>query len=94
MPIDDFAAQCVRLSELYDVVPLRTAVEALGQPQARQMASITFDDGYHDFSELAVPVLKRLGLHATLFVPAGKVGATMTGMRGSDPAVSSPMKQA
>ena len=74
VPIDDFAAQCVRLSERYEVVPLRAAVEALGQPRARQMASITFDDGYHDFSELAVPVLKRLGLHATLFVPAGKVG--------------------
>lgn len=74
LPPNDFAAQCTRLMELYDVVPLRSAVEALGTPDAKRMASITFDDGYHDFSEIGVPILERLGLHATLFVPAGKVG--------------------
>ncbi len=35
---------------------------------------ITFDDGYGDFAELAWPVLQRLGLPVTQFVPTGFIG--------------------
>jgi peptidoglycan/xylan/chitin deacetylase (PgdA/CDA1 family) len=38
------------------------------------VAAITFDDGYRDFAELAVPALRARGLHATVFVPAGHLG--------------------
>jgi peptidoglycan/xylan/chitin deacetylase (PgdA/CDA1 family) len=34
---------------------------------------VTFDDGYADFVDLAMPVLTRLGLTATLFVSTGYV---------------------
>jgi len=30
---------------------------------------VTFDDGYEDFAELAWPILKEIGVPATLFVP-------------------------
>ncbi|MDG2049272.1 MAG: polysaccharide deacetylase family protein [Myxococcota bacterium] len=70
----EFDAQCSHLSAHYEIVPLRDAVAVLGRPEARQLASITFDDGYCDFAEFAIPILKSHGLHATLFVPAGKLG--------------------
>jgi len=36
---------------------------------------LTFDDGYSDFAEVAWPELKARGWTATVFLPAGKVGA-------------------
>ena len=70
----DFAQQCDRLAELYTIVPLQVAARSLGEPRARRLAAITFDDGYQDFAELAVPILQERNLHATLFVPAGQIG--------------------
>ena len=37
---------------------------------------ITFDDGYADFVEVAVPMLVERGLDATLFVTTSTVGTT------------------
>jgi peptidoglycan/xylan/chitin deacetylase (PgdA/CDA1 family) len=42
-------------------------------PPARSVV-ITFDDGYRDIPELAVPVLRRLGLTATVFIVTHRVG--------------------
>jgi peptidoglycan/xylan/chitin deacetylase (PgdA/CDA1 family) len=71
-----FEAQIEMLQRLRRIVPLRAAVAALGKANAAKLASITFDDGYVDFAEYAVPVLGRHGVHATLFVPAGCLGRT------------------
>lgn len=73
-----FEEQLGALRERRRVVPLADAVAALGSPAAAELAALTFDDGYRDFAELAVPRLARLGLHATLFVPAGHVGGSNT----------------
>jgi peptidoglycan/xylan/chitin deacetylase (PgdA/CDA1 family) len=35
---------------------------------------ITFDDVYADFGEAALPILRRHGFPATLFVPSGQIG--------------------
>jgi len=39
---------------------------------------LTFDDGYADFYTEALPVLRRYGFVATLFVTSGDVGGTST----------------
>ena len=72
--VDDFAAQLDLLRARRRVVSLREAVSKLGTPDARGLAAVTFDDGYRDFAELAVPVLREREIHATVFVPAGRVG--------------------
>lgn len=38
--------------------------------------AITFDDAYADFMTIAVPILRKLNLPCTLFVPVGCVGGT------------------
>ena len=73
-----FEAELDALRERRRVVPLGEAVTALGTPVASELAAITFDDGYRDFAELAVPQLATRGLHATVFVPAGHVGGSNT----------------
>jgi peptidoglycan/xylan/chitin deacetylase (PgdA/CDA1 family) len=59
------------IREHYDVLPLASAVEVLrGTRLARRaVAVVTFDDGYRDVYDQAWPVLRELGLPATVFVP-------------------------
>jgi peptidoglycan/xylan/chitin deacetylase (PgdA/CDA1 family) len=38
------------------------------------LVGLTFDDGYADFAEYALPVLKRYGFSATVYVIAGRMG--------------------
>jgi peptidoglycan/xylan/chitin deacetylase (PgdA/CDA1 family) len=40
------------------------------------IAAITFDDGYRDFYDIALPLLLRKGVPATVFVVTGLVGTT------------------
>lgn len=68
-PVSLFEAFCGHLAENYQVLPLveweeRRQRKALG---ARSVA-LTFDDGFADSYELALPILKRYGLPATIFV--------------------------
>jgi peptidoglycan/xylan/chitin deacetylase (PgdA/CDA1 family) len=41
---------------------------------ARGLVALTFDDGYADFAEHALPALARYGFGATVFVLAGRLG--------------------
>ena len=72
--VDAFERQLVALARRRRVVPLRDALESLGRRESGGLSAITFDDGYRDFAELALPVLRAKRLHATLFVPAGWLG--------------------
>lgn len=58
-----------------DVLPLNDAVRALSQGQLRRnTVALTFDDGYRDNVEVALPVLRQHGFPATIFLTTGLIG--------------------
>lgn len=71
-----FRKHCELLKQNYDVVSLEYAANVLKRKRRshRPLAVITFDDGYLDFYEEAFPILKDLGLTATVFLPTTCIG--------------------
>jgi peptidoglycan/xylan/chitin deacetylase (PgdA/CDA1 family) len=55
-------------------VPLAELLAAHDRGAAAGLVGLTFDDGYTDFLEHAVPVLARHGMTGTLYVVAGRLG--------------------
>lgn len=70
-----FSWQMEVLARCFHVLPLRDAVSMLdtGQALPPRAVCLTFDDGYRSIHDLAMPVLRRLGLPATVFVTSGHV---------------------
>lgn len=70
LPLGLFVEQMEELAATGSVVSLDDALTTLesGRGPDRPQLVITFDDGTGDFAELAVPVLERLGLPATLYL--------------------------
>jgi len=54
---------------------LGAMVEA-GERTGRPVAAVTFDDGYRDFYEVALPLLRRKGIPAAVFAISGHVETT------------------
>lgn len=71
----DTVLTCVREAG-YDIVTLDEAVARLSQQDARRFAAFTFDDGYRDVRDHALPVLRRHGAPATLFIATGFADGT------------------
>ncbi len=73
-----FAEQMKYLAQSYNVVSMEQVLAAtLSQEQLPDRAVlITFDDGYFDFIEIAWPILKKLNLPATVFIPTSYPGQT------------------
>jgi peptidoglycan/xylan/chitin deacetylase (PgdA/CDA1 family) len=68
----EFDALCGWLRQWCEVLPLQLAVAALREGRLpRRAVAITFDDGYRDNHDQALPVLRHHGLHATFFVASG-----------------------
>jgi len=77
VPTGAFAEQMAQLGDLgYTVVGLDAVLDHYldNRPLPRRAVLITFDDGYRDNLENALPVLQRHGYPAVLFAPVGFVG--------------------
>jgi peptidoglycan/xylan/chitin deacetylase (PgdA/CDA1 family) len=67
------ARQLQAARRLGRVVPVDRAVAALaeGRPMPKRAVALTFDDGYRDNLETALPILRRMGLQATFYLVPG-----------------------
>ncbi len=72
MHAERFDQLCGWIARWFRVLPLDEAVclRAQGRLPARALA-ITFDDGYADNHDVALPILRRHGLNATFFIATG-----------------------
>lgn len=71
-----FSEQMKLLSSLFNVLPLSEAVQRLKMNSLPARAiCITFDDGYANNLEFALPILKAHKLPATVFVSTGFIGS-------------------
>lgn len=68
---EHFADQCRWMSRTRTVLPaLRFAEAHVSGRLRRRTVAITFDDGFADFQQHAIPLLRTLGLPVTMFVVA------------------------
>src|SRR5262245_57925953 len=65
--LSDWGFQAIRLGDLLD------AWEG-ERPLPRQPVVLTFDDGFRNLRDCAVPVLEKLNFRATVFAVAGHCG--------------------
>jgi peptidoglycan/xylan/chitin deacetylase (PgdA/CDA1 family) len=66
---------------LHDNVHVAALAEVVGtltdrKPLPERTVALTFDDGFADFHSAAAPVLRRLTVPATIFLPTGLCGKT------------------
>jgi peptidoglycan/xylan/chitin deacetylase (PgdA/CDA1 family) len=67
--VDEFRRRLVWLQSVSSVLPLPEALDAVFINKTPGVfSSITFDDGYLDNHQIALPVLESLGLKATFFI--------------------------
>ncbi|NDP41129.1 MAG: polysaccharide deacetylase family protein [Aromatoleum sp.] len=68
----EFERQMRALRESFSPLPLSEALERLAKRSLpRRAVAVTFDDGYADNAEVALPILRRCGVPATFFVATG-----------------------
>ena len=68
-----FLAEVLHLRDRFHLIGLDelTVLADSGFAVERPTALITFDDGYRDNFDTAVPILEELGVPATFFIPTG-----------------------
>jgi peptidoglycan/xylan/chitin deacetylase (PgdA/CDA1 family) len=65
---------CLLRSDGYDLMGLTEALELTVADPFRAVVALTFDDGYRDFLDAAVPALEAVNARATLYVPTRFIG--------------------
>lgn len=70
--VPDFRRLLVRMRERYEPASLRDWLAEGGRP-GRASFAVTFDDGWADNFEHGFPVLRELGIPATIFLATGAV---------------------
>jgi peptidoglycan/xylan/chitin deacetylase (PgdA/CDA1 family) len=69
---EDFDRHMEQLAGCFRIIRLSDAIQGLRRGKLPPRAAcITFDDGYADNAEVALPILKKHGISATFFVAAG-----------------------
>ncbi|WP_219416038.1 polysaccharide deacetylase family protein [Pseudonocardia nigra] len=92
----DFERQCRTLQRRGGTVPLSAVRDRLAADGTVPVGAtvLTFDDGFADYAEHAVPIMQRYGLTATMYVVAGSVtpnGVAVGWITGLDPADAPPL---
>jgi peptidoglycan/xylan/chitin deacetylase (PgdA/CDA1 family) len=70
-----FHWQMALLSKCFNVMPLYDALRALDEGRLPpRTICVTFDDGYRSVHDLALPILRKFNLPATVFVTTSYIG--------------------
>lgn len=71
-----FALQMWLLKKLgYRGCSVSEAIRALSEPTGEKLVALTFDDGYENFLSNGLPILKRFGFNATVYIVSNLIGA-------------------
>lgn len=81
IPVSHFEAQIAYLQSRFRLLRLGDMCDSAWGDE-RPIACITFDDGYLDNYELALPVLDHFGVMATFFIPSAFPGRWFLGNYG------------
>lgn len=75
IPLKAFQRQMEILAERFKVVRLCDLEKAMAsEPSETNLACVTFDDGYQDNYEVALPILERAGIKGTFFIATDFLG--------------------
>jgi CelD/BcsL family acetyltransferase involved in cellulose biosynthesis/peptidoglycan/xylan/chitin deacetylase (PgdA/CDA1 family) len=73
LAVEAFRAQMQYLASVFPIVSLDQVAQGVFPDQHQYCAAVTFDDGYRDNFVCAFPILKQLGIPATIFLATGYV---------------------
>ena len=74
IPVKSFRLQMEVLAKYFQVLPLEELIHRAREGSVpRRSIAITFDDGYEDNYENGFPILKKMGIPATIFLATGGI---------------------